>query len=970
MKIAPARPAPSIPRRPAAVAATFAAAALVALTSTPAAAVAPPLDIDNDPTTQSTALIAEPTLEWLDADAPELRAYPGLASFLDENGEQWEIVLDRRSNRPHLLQGSGAPLIPGAGNGLSSRELGLRGEVQATDVERQLRALLDRHPGLLAESLDEFTLDAQRSFQIGDHWSLELRQHHRGVPVENARLVARLTAGNLTQLGAVRVAPVGIATEPNLSADDAFAAALAELELAPASASAKLGLIATVDADEIPGVPYAGEPGAGWQHRLVWTWSFLPKRADGSAIGNNTLANWLLRVDAHSGEILEFVDETRYADVTADVVPTEPLDPLVSVGVPHMEVGLQGSGTVFTDSTGWYNYPGGNVLASGRLFGRYVKTYDTCNGGSNIWIGSGSPGDLDFGGVPNPAGSCDAPANTAGPGNTNAARSAYVHASHQSHEARCRFNGCTGLAPFPDLAQPFDIYTNVFLLACNGAWLPNSNDMAVGPEAPGLCNNTGTNRAVVIHEWGHAFDDFTLGVAPERGSGEAFADTFAFVETGDGCIGRGFYVNNSCPNCDPACTGVRDLPTFSLGGPRPIARPSNIERTDGLNCAPTIYDPQTGNDYIECPVSYRGPMGYQGHCESHIASTANWDLRESLKTRWGAAPGEVLFEDLWWETSVPARSAYRIAAGGQCNPEAAIDGCGLDNWYRVLLQMDDDNGNLADGTPNACRIYDAYAAHGIACGARPACTADAACTPPPSQLAAWYPLDGFTGNSTAELMASNRAVLNGNPQPVAGQVGIGLSFDGDDHLEAQDCQHADVGTGDFTILAWVRTTQQSGTVVSKRDRVAGRYRGYLLQFFGGRPLLQLADPSAPGVGWSNFQMAGPDRIDDGQWHLVAATVDRSSATGARLSIDAGPQQTFDPTSRSGDLSNLAGLRIGRGNGDANGNDYGLTGDLDEVQIYKRALGQAEIQAIWNAGPSGVCTSPLPALLSCTGTGMN
>ncbi|MEO1367511.1 MAG: LamG-like jellyroll fold domain-containing protein, partial [Acidobacteriota bacterium] len=646
-----------------------------------------------------------------------------------------------------------------------------------------------------------------------------------------------------------------------------------------------------------------------------------------------TSSTWLLRVDAHSGEILEFVDETRYADVTADIVPTYPLDPLVTVGVPHMEVGLPG-GAVFTDDAGFYNYPGGGALASGRLWGRYVKSYSGCNlpSGNNIWIGNSIDGDLDFGGVPNPAGSCVSPVNTAGPGNTNAARTAYVHVSRQQHDARCRFNGCTGTAPFADLTQPFDIYSNVSVMACNGGWLPASNDMVVGPEAPGICNNTGTNRSVLIHEWGHVFDDFTLGVAPERGSGEAFADTFAFIETEDGCIGRGLYVNNSCANCDPTCTGARDLPTFSLGGAGPIARPSNIERSDGLNCAPTIYDPQTGIDYNECPVSYQGPMGYQGHCESHIASTANWDLRESLRARWGAGPGSTLFEDLWWETSVPARSAYRVAAGGQCNPQAAVDGCAVDNWYRVLLQMDDDNGNLADGTPNGCRIYDAYAAHGIACGARPACTADApACAPAPTQLTAWYPLDGFLGQSANELVAGNRAVAFGNPQAIPGQVVVATAFDGDDHLEAPDCGHLDVGAGDFTILAWVRTLESSGTVVSKRDRVAGRHRGFLLQFFDGRPLLQLADPSSSGFGWSNFQMAGAG-IDDGQWHLVAAVVDRGSTTGVRLSIDGGAPQLFDPTPRSGDLSNAAPLSIGRSNGDAGGNDVELTGDLDDVQI--------------------------------------
>ncbi|MEO1369619.1 MAG: hypothetical protein AAFX50_20765, partial [Acidobacteriota bacterium] len=410
-------------------------------------------------------------------------------------------------------------------------------------------------------------------------------------------------------------------------------------------------------------------------------------------------------MDGHSGEILEFMDQTRHADVTADVVPTEPLDPLVTVGVPHMSVHLSPSGaTVHTDESGHYTYPGGGALATGLLRGRYVRIYDDCSY-DDIALSDATTGDLDYGGVPNPAGSCDVPPNVAGASNTNAARSAYVHLSHQQHEARCRFNGCAGAAPFAGFAQAMPVVTNSSTSLCNARWFWGA--IYTGPKSPGYCANTGTNRAVVIHEWGHAFDTFTQGSAPEKGSGEALADTFAFIETGDGCIARGFLLGGPCPTCEPACNGVRDLPPFALGGSRPIARPSNIDRPDGLNCGPTVYDPQTGIDAPRCPVPYAGPMGYQGHCESHIASTANWDLRESLRSRWGAAAGSVLFEELWWETAAPARSAYRIAAGGQCNPQSDVDGCAADNWYRVLMQMDDDNGNLADGTPNGCRIYDA-----------------------------------------------------------------------------------------------------------------------------------------------------------------------------------------------------------------------------------------------------------------------
>jgi hypothetical protein len=115
-------------------------------------------------------------------------------------------------------------------------------------------------------------------------------------------------------------------------------------------------------------------------------------------------------------------------------------------------------------------------------------------------------------------------------------------------------------------------------------------------------------------------------------------------------------------------------------------------------------------------------MGYEGHCESYIASTANWDLARFLVARWGDDAGWAKMEALWYKSLTPSKSAYQVASGGKCNPKAKVNGCGSSNWYTVLLAADDDDGDLSNGTPNGCRIWDAFKAHGIACGARPACT--------------------------------------------------------------------------------------------------------------------------------------------------------------------------------------------------------------------------------------------------------
>ena len=138
----------------------------------------------------------------------------------------------------------------------------------------------------------------------------------------------------------------------------------------------------------------------------------------------------------------------------------------------------------------------------------------------------------------------------------------------------------------------------------------------------------------------------------------------------------------------------------------------------GINC-----------DAWSCPYyvfffigAYQGPMGYEGHCESYIASTANWDLAQSLIARYGNAAGWAAMDQIWYESLTPSKAAYQVAAGGKCNPAATVNGCGATNWYTVYLAVDDDDGNLANGTPNGCRIWDAFNAHGIACGSRPACT--------------------------------------------------------------------------------------------------------------------------------------------------------------------------------------------------------------------------------------------------------
>jgi hypothetical protein len=93
---------------------------------------------------------------------------------------------------------------------------------------------------------------------------------------------------------------------------------------------------------------------------------------------------------------------------------------------------------------------------------------------------------------------------------------------------------------------------------------------------------------------------------------------------------------------------------------------------------------------------------------------------------------------------------------------------------------------------------------------------------------------------------------------------------------------------------------------------------------------------------------------DGNWHLVAVTVDRLTPQGGKFYLDGYPAgSSFDPTGRPGTLTNAAPLRIGSVT-DVGGGGSFFKGTLDEVEVYLRALTPYENLVLYLAGPCGKC----------------
>jgi len=739
-------------------------AALVAsllLAALPAPAIQP---YQPDPATEATrrmparsfhddALDVTPSL-GLDA-ARDAALQARLAGFTQRHGTAWELRWDTRGDRPNVVQGSGVPLIPGRGNTLSPAAFGLTPDAvpDREQVAREGRRFIDETAELLGTRGLDLRLDEARSSAFGDgspRWFLEYAQYHDGVRVEGAFVYLRIAHGNIVQFGAERIGEVALDATPTLTRDAAFAAAWRELgfpadtRLAETVEAGTLAIHPRLPAGEQPGMAFSGARGSGYAHLLAWRYVF---RLEGD------WATWQVLVDAHDGHVVDARDLTVYTDatVTGGIYPTTNTDPEIVVPFPFTAV--TNNGAKVTDSEGVYDYTGGT--ATSTLNGRYFRMSDACG---SISLSNTSTGNLDFG-----SGSgtdCTTP-GSGGAGNTHASRSGFYHLTRINEKAR---------SILPDNSWLRTTVTANMNISqtCNASWNGSSLNFF---KSGGGCSNTGEIAAVFLHEWGHGLDSNTGGAANEYGSGEAVGDTFAFLETRDSCIGPNFRPGRVCFGCT-TCTGVRDVNDFSLLGSRTLATPANVTASSGINCG--AYVGLTG---VACPyvasngAPYRGPMGYEGHCESYIASSANWDLAHMLIDAHGEEKGWRQMDQIWYASLTPSKSAYRVESGGQCNTAATVNGCGATNWYTVFVAADDDDGNLANGTPNACRIWDAFNAHGIACGTRPACSAEA----PDFSLTVTPPTQSVCAGTAASYVIQVSA-QDGFSNPVMLDITGGLPF--------------------------------------------------------------------------------------------------------------------------------------------------------------------------------------------------
>jgi hypothetical protein len=224
-------------------------------------------------------------------------------------------------------------------------------------------------------------------------------------------------------------------------------------------------------------------------------------------------------------------------------------------------------------------------------------------------------------------------------------------------------------------------------------------------------------------------------------------------------------------------------------------------------------------------------------------------------------------------------------------------------------------------------------------------------------IACWN-FDEGSGTTALDSSGNNHSATIVGAAYVPGRTNTALSFNGtNNYAFASDAAAGgtsgaglDVGTRDWTVAAWINTTN-SGFIVSKMGYVGGSNPdAWGLSISANGTVGAVLHKS--NVSTVNIFSGDGKLVNDGQWHHVAVVFNRVGnmiryadgvATGTQYSLNALSGQSLDNTNQ---------LRIGAR--DQAGDEVYFKGIIDDPRVYARALAPDEIAAL-----AGVTPPPPP-----------
>ena len=134
------------------------------------------------------------------------------------------------------------------------------------------------------------------------------------------------------------------------------------------------------------------------------------------------------------------------------------------------------------------------------------------------------------------------------------------------------------------------------------------------------------------------------------------------------------------------------------------------------------------------------------------------------------------------------------------------------------------------------------------------------------KLLAWWKFD----NDANDSAGGNHGTVNGNPTYADGKFGRSISLDGDDYVDCGNPDLLNFGAGDWTISAWIKTTQSGiedtdkGTVFANGADGGGGIRYTIAVNEGQTNSIALTTDNDA----HKAQAIGKAAVNDGAWHHI------------------------------------------------------------------------------------------------------
>ena len=221
-------------------------------------------------------------------------------------------------------------------------------------------------------------------------------------------------------------------------------------------------------------------------------------------------------------------------------------------------------------------------------------------------------------------------------------------------------------------------------------------------------------------------------------------------------------------------------------------------------------------------------------------------------------------------------------------------------------------------------------------------TINQVCSPAPSGLAAW-----FRGENNAnDALGANHGTLQNGVAFAAGKVGQAFNFDGVNDAVLINKTLGNFGSADFTIGFWIKTTATRIEAVMGKRELCDHASFWSVRTINGQLLLEL-DQADGGT----YNLLKSDKtVNDGTFHHIMLA--RQGVT-LQLFLD-GALERSQIRARQANVSNPAAFVIGNDVCVGVDKTKPFTGQLDEVEIYSRALSAADALDVFKAGRLGRC----------------